>query len=91
MVHAYIVHRTQILLDTELYRRAVRTARARKSSLGELIRRALEAQLAREEGQDPVVDRLTRDPYDDPKPDRHLSADIDHYLYGAPRRSRSGR
>jgi hypothetical protein len=87
----YIMHRTQILLEPELYRRAVRTARARKSSLGELVREALEAQLAREEGGDPVVERLTRDPYDDPKPNPHLSVDVDHHLYGAPRRSRAKR
>ncbi len=87
------MHRTQILLDQDLYRRAMRHARARQLSLGEVVREALAARLAAEEREgDPVVARLTREPFDDPRPDRHLSRDVDHHLYGAPRRrSRSKR
>jgi hypothetical protein len=91
MLQSYIMHRTQVLLEPELYRRAVRLARARKSSLGELVREALQAKLAAEEAGDAVFDRLTRDPYDDPAPDPLLALDVDHYLYGAPRRGRARR
>jgi hypothetical protein len=34
---------------------------------------------------------LLGQPYDDPNPDRRLSVDVDFYLYGARRRSRSRR
>jgi hypothetical protein len=84
------MHRTQILLEPRLYREAMRLARARDASLGEIVREALEAKLV-SEADDPVLERLTRDPYDDRKPDKHLSVDVDHYLYGAPRRSRAKR
>jgi len=38
-----------------------------------------------------IEDVLLADAFDDPEPDRHLSSDVDHYLYGAPRRSRRRR
>lgn len=31
---------------------------------------------------------LLAEPFDDPEPDPELPTDVDHYLYGAPRRSR---
>jgi hypothetical protein len=31
---------------------------------------------------------LLGEPFEDPDPDPHLSKDVDHYLYGALRRSR---
>jgi hypothetical protein len=40
------MHRTQILLEHRLYREAMRLARARHASLGEIMREALEAKLA---------------------------------------------
>ena len=92
MLPTYIMHRTQVLLDRDLYRRAMRLARARHLSLGEVVREALAAKLAAEEqGEDSIVARLTREPFDDPHPDRRLSEDVDHHLYGAPRRSRRAR
>lgn len=85
------MHRTQVLLDESLYQRAMKLARVRHLSLGEVVRDALAAKLALEEAEDPVLERLTRDPYEDRRPDPHLSEDVDHYLYGAPRRSRRRR
>jgi hypothetical protein len=85
------MHRTQILLGEALYRRAVGVARARKSSLGALVREGLELRLAREAEGDPVFERLTRAPFDDPAPDPRLSIDVDHALYGAPRRTQRPR
>ncbi|MGH7438631.1 MAG: hypothetical protein ACRENE_23325 [Polyangiaceae bacterium] len=82
------MHRTQILLGEALYERALGVARARRSSLGELVREGLELRLARETEVDPIFEKLTRNPYDDPTPDVHLSHDVDHALYGAPRRAR---
>ena len=35
-----------------------------------------------------VEEVLLSEPFDDPDPDPYLSADIDHYLYGAKRWSR---
>jgi hypothetical protein len=84
------MRRTQILLGERLYERALRVARERNSSLGELVREALEQLLASEGEVDPVVERLTRNPFDDPRPGRHLSVDVDRALYGAPRRSVTG-
>ena len=85
------MHRTQLLLPPELHRRAAEAARARKMSLGNLVREALADYLARSgsvEPSDEAIDTLLLgEPFDDPEPDPHLSADVDHYLYGAPRRS----
>ena len=64
-------------------------------SLGNLVREALAEYLARSGGVEPdaaaVEEVLVQKPFDDPEPDPHLSADVDHYLYGAPRRSRRRR
>jgi len=64
-------------------------------SLGNLVREALSEYLARSGGVEPVADAveevLLRTPFEDPEPDPHLSIDVDHYLYGAPRRSRRRR
>jgi hypothetical protein len=64
-------------------------------SLGSFVREALQEHLARSGGVDPVEeavdDILLAEPFDDPDPDPHLSADVDHYLYGSPRRSRRRR
>ena len=38
-----------------------------------------------------VDEILLGEPFEDPDPDPHLSTDVDHYLYGAPRRSRRRR
>ncbi len=81
------MHRTQVLLDTDLYEAAVRLARARSSSLGELVREALRTHLERS-ACDPVVDRLTNHPFDDRTSEKDLAVDVDHFLYGSPRRSR---
>jgi len=89
------MHRTQLLLPRELHRRAAEAARARRMSLGNLVREALKEYLARTGGVEPsaeVVDEiLLGEPFDDPEPDPQLSTDVDHYLYGAPRRSRRRR
>jgi len=88
------MHRTQLLLPAELRRRAVHAARARRMSLGGLVREALTEYLARTPAapsSDVIEDVLLADAFDDPEPDRHLSSDVDHYLYGAPRRSRRRR
>jgi hypothetical protein len=85
------MHRTQLLLPRDLHRRATEVARARRTSLGNLVREALSEYLARAGGVEPsaeaVEEILVADPFDDPKPDRRLSVDVDHYLYGAPRRA----
>lgn len=89
------MHRTQLLLPRELHRRAADAARARRMSLGSLVREALAEYLARSRGAEPAPDAvdaiLLAEPFDDPKPDPRLSADVDHYLYGAPRRPRRRR
>ena len=85
------MHRTQILLDRDVHRRAASAARARGTSLGGLVREALVEYLQRvanDASCDAVERELLADPFDDPAPDPNLSADVDHYLYGAPRRSR---
>jgi hypothetical protein len=38
-----------------------------------------------------IEEILLADPYDDPEPDRELSVNVDHYLYGARRQSRRRR
>lgn len=89
------MHRTQLLIPRELHRRAADAARARRMSLGSLVRDALTDYLARtgdgRPSDDAFDDILLADPYDDPTPDASLSVDADHYLYGAPRRSRKRR
>jgi len=89
------MHRTQLLLPRDLHRRAADAARARRMSLGNLVREALKEYLARTGGVEPsadaVDDILFGEPFDDPEPDRRLSVDVDHHLYGAPRRSRRRR
>ena len=89
------MHRTQLLLPRDLHRRAADAARARRMSLGNLVREALAEYLARSGGVEPAADAvdevLIQKPFDDPDPDPRLSTDVDHYLYGAPRRSRRRR
>jgi hypothetical protein len=64
-------------------------------SLGGVVREALKEYLTRSAdlrpSDDAVEDVLLAEPFDDPEPDRRLSIDVDHYLYGAPRRSRRRR
>jgi hypothetical protein len=64
-------------------------------SLGHLVREALTDYLARSGGVEPTAEAveeiLLGKPFDDPEPDPGLSTDVDHYLYGAPRRSRRRR
>jgi hypothetical protein len=85
------MRRTQLLLPPELHRRAADVARARRLSLGSLVREALADYLARTGTAQPmpevVREVLLGEAFDDPNPDRHLSVDVDSYLYGAPRRS----
>jgi hypothetical protein len=88
------MHRTQLLLPQQLRRRAAAAARARGTSLGGLVREALADYLARTGGApapDALDEVLLAEPFDDPAPDPHLSRDVDHYLYGAPRRGRRRR
>jgi hypothetical protein len=89
------MHRTQLLLPPELHRRAAETARARGMSLGGLVREAVRDYLARSGGveasPDAIDEVLLADPFVDPDPDPALSVDVDHYLYGAARRSRRRR
>lgn len=64
-------------------------------SLGHLVREALREYLARSGDVQPsneaVDDVLLAEPFHDPAPDRMLSVDVDHYLYGAPKRRRRRR
>ena len=85
------MHRTQLLVTPELHRRAAEAARTRRISLGGLVREALTEYLARSgdarPSDDAIEDVLLADPFDDARPDPKLSVDVDHYLYGARRRS----
>lgn len=59
-------------------------------SLGGFVREAVAQHIMRggPAVADDAVERvLLAAPYEDPDPDASLSADVDHYLYGAPRRS----
>ena len=64
-------------------------------SLGHLVREALGEYLARSGSVQPSAEAideiLLSEPFDDPDPDPGLSANVDHYLYGAARRSRRRR
>jgi len=64
-------------------------------SLGHLVREALGEYLVRAGGVQPspeaIDEVLLADPFDDPEPDPELSLNVDHYLYGAARRSRRRR
>jgi hypothetical protein len=86
------MHRTQLLLPPDLHRRATRAAQARGLSLGGLVREVLGDYLARaglaEPSADAVESVLLAPAYDDPRPDASLSVNVDHYLYGSPRRGR---
>jgi hypothetical protein len=86
------MHRTQLLLPPDLHRRAAQAARARRISLGHLVREALADYLVRSGGVQPspeaIDDVLLAAPFDDPDPDPELSVNVDHYLYGAARRTR---
>ena len=62
-------------------------------SLGHLVREALGEYLARAGGVElclaEAIDAvLLAEPFDEPHPDPELSLNVDHYLYGAARRSR---
>ncbi len=85
------MHRTQLLIPADLHRRAAEVARARRLSLGSLVREALTDYLSRTGDavpkDDAIEDVLLADPFDDPTPDAALSLDVDHHLYGSPRRS----
>ena len=89
------MHRTQLLLPQDLHRRAAQAAKARRMSLGNLVREVLREYLARSGDVQPsteaVDEVLLGEPFDDPDPDPDLSANVDHYLYGAPRRRRRRR
>jgi hypothetical protein len=54
------------------------------------VREALAEYLARSGSAQPAPDAIEQvllaEAFDDPTPDRALSVDVDHYLYGAPRR-----
>jgi len=80
------MHRTQLLLPPDLHRRAAEAAKARRMSLGNLVRQVLREYLARSGGVQPssetVDDVLLAEPFDDPDPDPDLSSNVDHYLYG---------
>jgi hypothetical protein len=86
------MRRTQLLMPPDLHRRAAEAARARRLSLGGLVREALTEYLARAGDACPrdevVEDVLLAKPFDDPAADPMLSVDVDHYLYGARRRSK---
>lgn len=92
-----LVHmrRTQLLIPSDLHRRAAEVARARRLSLGSLVREALAEYLTRTGDtlpKDDTIDAvLLADPFDDPAADAALSLDVDHYLYGSPRRSKRKR
>jgi hypothetical protein len=64
-------------------------------SLGYLVREALQEYLARAGNVQPapeaVDEILLAEPFDDPRPDPALSLNVDHYLYGAARRTRRRR
>lgn len=89
------MRRTQLMLPPDLHRRAAQAARARRVSLGSLVREALAEYLARSGSAQPapgaIREVLLTEPFDDPRPDPALSVDVDHYLYGAPRRRRRRR
>jgi hypothetical protein len=89
------MHRIQLLLPSDLYRRAARAAWARRISLGHLVHEALAEYLARSGGAQPAPGAiravLLAKPFNDPTPDSTFSVDVDHYLYGAPRRSKRPR
>ena len=89
------MRRTQLLLPPDLHRRAAEAARARRLSLGSLVREALAEYLARTGTAQPTPEAvqavLLGEAFDDPRPDPDLSVDVDFYLYGGPRRSRQRR
>ena len=89
------MHRTQLLLPPDLHRHAAEAAKARRVSLGHLVREALQEYLARAGSVQPAGDAideiLLAEPFDDPRPDPALSLNVDHYLYGAARRTRRRR
>jgi hypothetical protein len=89
------MHRTQLLLPPDLHRRAIQAARARKTSLGHLVREALREYLARSGDVQPSPEEIDQvllaEPFHDPDPDPGLSVNVDHYLYGAARRPRRRR
>lgn len=85
------MRRTQLLLPPELHRRAAEAARARRLSLGSLVREALVEYLARTGTTQPALEAvrevLLGEAFIDPRPDPYLSVDVDFYLYGTRRRS----
>lgn len=89
------MHRTQLLLPADLHHRAAQMARVRRMSLGRLVREALGEYLARAGGVQPspeaIDEVLLAEPFEDRDPDPELSTNVDHYLYGAPRRTRRRR
>jgi hypothetical protein len=89
------MRRTQLLIPPDLHRRATEVARSRRLSLGSLVREALGEYLARTGDSlpqdDAIDDVLLAEAFDDPAADPALSIDVDHYLYGAPRRSKRKR
>lgn len=89
------MHRTQLLLPPHLHREAAAAARARGLSLGGLVRDALTEYLARPGAglpDDAALDEiLLAPPADGTADDASVSVDHDHYLYGAPRKTRPAR
>ena len=92
--------RTQVLLPPTLRERVAEYGHATGQSQGEIVRQALTQLLdgkqalagtstkAAGSARDEVVRLLVDEPFDDAQPDAHLARDVDHHLYGAPRRSR---
>lgn len=75
--------RTTVMLPVELKARAVRTARERGISFGELLRRALAAALEMPEAESAYTDSVFTDRavFEGETP-ADLSSDHDGYLYG---------
>jgi len=56
-----------------------------------LLREYLARSGSAQPSSDAIDEVLLSEPFEDPHPDPGLSMNVDHYLYGAPRRSRRRR
>lgn len=82
---------TSIYLDTDLYQTLCDVAKRRHISISQIIREKMQTTFSRPEpkgGAKQFLDELARlgDSLDWSGTPKNLSENIDHYLYGAPKR-----
>lgn len=80
--------RTQLYIDYETYLQAQAMAKSTRTTVSNLVRQSLRAHIKRTSTGNSLVAiaKLSREFPDLPGTPRDISANLDHYLYGTPKR-----